>query len=175
MHKTTKNRIVLAVFAICMISTAQAQPQLADVTVKVTLADVTSVSTTAPLGAANVDFTYDDAGDYNTEQVKEIVDQFRVTSTVSYDVSVKGSNDFLPSTGTSLSLGILRLATRTTGSANYSADMTPTTLPLVLISTSPAALDQGFDVQYKIPVNAALIAAAKTEYTTNIVYTVAAH
>jgi len=171
MHKTTKNKIVLAAFAVCMITTAQAQ--LKTVAVNVELQDVTGVSPTGAGGAATVGFTYSTAADYNNDQTKEVTGQFGVTSTKAYDIKVRGTDDFTASGGATLPLSILRLAARTTGAASFSADITPTETEQTLISGA-ATLDQSFDVQYKIPQNATLLTATKTTYTTSIVYTATA-
>ncbi|MCF3110860.1 hypothetical protein LL912_18895 [Niabella sp. CC-SYL272] len=171
MHKTTKNKIVLSAFAVCMISTAQAQ--LRTVAVNVDLQDVTGVSPVAPAGANVVNFVYQTTTDYNSEKTVAITDQFRVTSTKAYDIKVHGTADFTAGGGATLPLSILRLAARTTGAASFPADITPTQTDQTLISGTPT-LDQGFDVQYKIPQNATLLTATKTTYTTNIVYTATA-
>ncbi|SDE30100.1 hypothetical protein [Niabella drilacis] len=173
MHKTTKKRIVLAAFAVCMISTAQAQ--IRTVAVNVTLADVIGVSPTTPAGANVVNFTYNTAAHYNADQTQEITDQLRVTSTKAYNITVNGTTDFVPGTGTALDLSILRLAARTTGAPSFGAEITPVKASeTTLVSNSPATLDQGFDVQYKIPQNASLLTAAKTTYTATIVFTATA-
>ncbi|WP_300597745.1 hypothetical protein [Niabella sp.] len=171
MHKTTKNKIVLAAFAVCMISTAQAQ--LRTVAVNVELKDVTGVSPVAPTGSNEVNFVYETTADYNSEKTVEIANQFRVTSTKPYDIKVHGTADFTAGGGSSLPLSILKLAARITGGTSFPADITPTQTDQTLISGT-ATLDQGFDVQYKIPQNAALLTATKTTYTTNIVYTATA-
>lgn len=166
--------IALTAAAFCMMTAGYAQSELRTITVQVDLRDVTGVSPVTPTGSATVGFVYQTAEDYNNVKSTDITNQFRVTSTKSYSIVVRGSGDFAGSGSNTLPLDILRVSARATGGGSFGTEVTPTTTNQAMLTGAAATLDQGYDVRYSIPQNPALLTATKEVYTTNIIYSATA-
>jgi len=150
---------------------------LKTVAVNVELKDVTAVGPEGPSGAANVDFLYATASDYNNDKSVTIPNQFNVTSTKAYDILLRADKNFEGQTTSSqtLPLDILKVSARTSGTGTFGASKIPTLTNEVFVENAAAALNQSFDVLYTIEKNETLLVAPKQKYTTNLIYSVTVH
>lgn len=158
-------------------NSVHAQTTVRSIAVTVELKDIIGISPTTPAGSSLVEFLYETAAQYNSDQTSTITDQFRITATKAYDVFLKGSGPFVGQTTSSntLDLNILAVSARPGPSGTLQTAVVPTTSDQLLITNSPAALDQSFDVSYKIAKNPVLLTSVKQKYATTLTLSVAAH
>jgi len=158
---------------------ARSQTLIKEVRVTVDLRNVMGVTPEGPTGSGVVDLVYESAEDYIANNKSVIIpSQFTVTSTVYYEIMVRGTGDFFGQTtaGNTLPLNILRLSARRSGVTSFGSEITPTTTDQAIVTGAQAVptLGQGYDILYNIPRNASFLDAPKQRYSTDIIYSIIA-
>jgi len=176
--------LVTAVLAVLTLINFKANAQdvatTPNVPVRIALSDVFAINL---LNSSEVLFTYDDAADYNSSKTVNVADQFSITSTKAYSISVRAEAQWtdVPANTEDIKLSILRVSvtgtTLPTAAATFAAaaplsDTEQT--PLVLATDGVPALGTLYSTRYTIPSGLSLLNKAAGDYTTNLTYTITA-
>jgi len=176
--------VVIAVIAASTLLHLKANAQdvatTGNVPVRIALSDVFAINL---LNNQEVLFTYDDAAAYNASQTVNVADQFSITSTKAYAISVRAEAQWstLPDNDEPLALSILQVSvTGTTLPAAAATFAAPAPLdnaeqvPLVLATNGVPALGTLYSTRYTIPSALSLLNKTAGDYTTNLTYTITA-
>jgi len=161
-------------FGLSNTAKAQASASLSPVTVNVKLADVIGIEPST--GAASILFEYNGISDYNADKSATVPRQFKVTSTRSYNLSVKAAGDFVGSAPEKkLSLNILRVAAKKNSEATFPTETAiSSSTSTLLVSSAAPTLAADYDIAYKILSSSELVGKDEGTYTATLTYTVTA-
>lgn len=161
-------------FGLSNTAQAQASASFSPVTVNVKLADAIGIEASA--GAASILFEYNGISDYNADKSATVAKQFKVTSTRSYNLSVKASGDFVGSAPEkTLALNILRVSAKKNSETVFPTETAiSSSSGTVLVSGATPTLAADYDIAYKILSSSELVGKDAGTYTTTLTYTVTA-
>lgn len=173
-----KNLFIISTLALGLffIGTNNAQAQnTGTTTVNLILSDVISLETSS----ANVNFVYDSAEAYNTDQEHTVEDNIKVTSNKNFDISVKANGANFTAGTNSIPVDVLDI----TAVAGGTMGGTPTTVNLSttdqnINTNAELGSELTLDVNYKIPAtkssSPAILGKPAASYTQEVIYTATA-
>lgn len=167
--------VIAIALTLCSLSSkAQGETDVsAPVALTISIEDAISIT----LGAnPEVLFEYNDAASFNSSPTVPKLNHFTVISNRPYTLGVNADAPFTAATGNSVvPLSTVQISVAAARPAVTGAVTVPLDQTLAqLVPTAPASTGTVFDINYNIPTAAsqALITAAATDYTTNVLYTV---
>lgn len=169
----------LVMLCVLSLSTMVATAQEASSTINIILADVLSIDPESAAMDGSVDFSYQTAADYNSEQVATVPKSLVITFSKDFDVRVKANGEYFESGNNFIPVNVITIR------KNASSTLTGTSSPVVLSTTdqilvSGAALGYKLqlDLDYLIPASKAssndILGKPAGNYTQKVIYTATA-
>ncbi|WP_316779234.1 hypothetical protein [Pedobacter antarcticus] len=174
MKKMYLSSFVIAIaFTLCSINSKAQTGTSGPVALTISIEDAISITLG---GTPDVLFEYHSAASFNSSPNVAKTNHFTVVSNRAYTLGVNADAPFTPATGTSVvplstvQISVTAARPAVTGATTVALDQNLAQL----VATAPASTGTEFDINYNIPTSAsqALITAAATDYTTNVLYTV---
>ncbi|WP_150452432.1 peptidoglycan-binding protein LysM [Arenibacter lacus] len=170
---------IVAALTMLLFGVSKVAAQKATTTINLILADVIAIEPGSAAKGGTVDFHYENASDYNSEQTATIPNSLIITFTHPFDLKVKANGAYFENGAHQIPVNVLTISRNETSKiTGNSKPIVLSTEDQVLVSGADSGSKLNLDLDYKIPQARSsspdMLGKPEGKYTQKVTYTVSA-